>query len=378
MATYTIDQFYDVFYRPDIIIARLRGEDTKDWVTLTLEDALKNPPPDVDISSVPGSTDEEFIKVDYSVESNGGGIGEVRVFHNGKLVKSDGYYREVKRPLQDKVTLTAYGSKALREDLRGVAIVAKKEGKVGMIESSPKGNVFKGSVMIEAIPGENEIALAAFNKDNTIQSMLKTVKFNSNRKQMAPRLYVLAVGIDEYKASSNDLKYAVRDASSFAHKFKEESATQYPSGDIHVTVLKNRRATKSNIMAKLGEYSKVIKPNDVFVLFTAGHGVLHSGLYSIVTHDYDGSLRSDNLINSNEIMETSKNMKALTQIFILDTCYAGGLDNFVSGLYDERMSVMARNMGLHMFACWLHPGGTGWLQGEKRHVYLCALGRAQQ
>jgi uncharacterized caspase-like protein len=103
-------------------------------------------------------------------------------------------------------------------------------------------------------------------------------------------------------------------------------------------------------MAKLGEYSKAIKPNDVFVLFTAGHGVLHSGLYSIVTHDYDGNLRSDNLINSNEIMETSKNMKALTQIFILDTCYAGGLDNFVSGLYDARMSVMARNMGLHMFA----------------------------
>jgi len=350
LATYTIDQFYDVFYRPDIIIARLRGEDTKDWVTLTLEDALKNPPPDVDISSVPKNTDEAFIKVDYSVESNGGGIGEVRIFHNGKLVKSDGYYREIKRPVQDKVTLTAYSAKALREDLRGVAIVAKKEGKVSMIESAPKGNAFKGSITVEAIPGENEIALAAFNKDNTVQSMLKTVKFNSSRPPVPANVYLLAIGIDEYKAQGNNLKYAVKDASAFAKKFKEKAATLYQSAHVHVDVLKNRQATKVHIMEKLSEYIKKVKPNDVFVMFTASHGILHSGLYSIVTHDYDGSLRSDNVINSNEIMETSKNMKALTQIFILDTCYAGGLDNFVSGLYDARMSVMARNMGLHMFA----------------------------
>ncbi len=103
-------------------------------------------------------------------------------------------------------------------------------------------------------------------------------------------------------------------------------------------------------MNTINELSKVIKPKDVFLLFIASHGVLQSGLYSIVTHDYNGSLSSDNLINSNEIMEISKNMKALTQIFILDTCHAGGLDNFVSGLYDARMTVMARNMGLHMFA----------------------------
>jgi WD40 repeat protein len=350
LSIYTIEQFYDVFYRPDIIIARLRGEDTKDWVTLTIDDALKNPPPDVDLSSVPSRTDEEFIKVDYSVESNGGGIGEVRLFHNGKLVKSDGYYREIKRPVQDKVTLTAYSGSAIREDLRGVAIVAKKEGKVSMIESAPKGNAFKGSVTIEAIPGENEIALAAFNKDNTIQSMLKTVKFQSSRKPQPAQLYLLAVGIDEYKASGNNLKYAVKDASSFAKKFKEESLTQYQADRVHVSVLKNREATKSNIMRKLAEFTKTVKPNDVFVMFTASHGILYSGLYSIVTHDYDGNLRSENVINSNEIMEASKNLKALTQIFILDTCYAGGLDSFVSGLYDARMSVMARNMGLHMFA----------------------------
>jgi uncharacterized caspase-like protein len=103
-------------------------------------------------------------------------------------------------------------------------------------------------------------------------------------------------------------------------------------------------------MNRINELAKAIKSPDVFVLFMAGHGVLYSGLYSIVTHDYEGVLSHTNLIGSNEIMEISKNMKALTQIFILDTCHAGGLDNFVSGLYDARMTVLARNMGLHMYA----------------------------
>ena len=40
----------------------------------------------------------------------------------------------------------------------------------------------------------------------------------------------------------------------------------------------------------------------------------------------------------------------MTQLLILDTCHSGGLDYKLSGLYDARMSVLAKNMGLHLFA----------------------------
>ena len=56
------------------------------------------------------------------------------------------------------------------------------------------------------------------------------------------------------------------------------------------------------------------------------------------------------MISSNEIVEMSKKIKALSQLFIFDTCHAGGVDNIVSGLYDARMSVLAKKMGLHIFA----------------------------
>jgi hypothetical protein len=46
----------------------------------------------------------------------------------------------------------------------------------------------------------------------------------------------------------------------------------------------------------------------------------------------------------------SKKIKSLSQLFVFDTCHAGGVDNIVSGLYDARMSVLAKKMGLHIYA----------------------------
>ena len=346
-----LDQFYDVFYRPDIVEAKLRGEDIAALASANLEEALKNPPPTVEFIHVPARTADSKVTIQYRITSNsGGGIGEVRLFHNGKLVQSDGFYRQAKTAPADKTTLLAYNARAIKDDLRSVALVAKQEDRLSPVESAPKGDVYEGTIAIDAVSGENDVGLAAFNRNNSVQSILKTATFESTLKPDEPRIYILSIGIDEYKAAENNLKYAVKDAESIVRKLREQSGTQYKPGNIHVGTIKNGEATKTNILNRIQEISGAIKPNDVFVLFIAGHGVLQSGLYSIVTHDYNGNLGTDNLINSNEIMEISKNMKALTQIFILDTCHAGGLDNFVSGLYDARMTVMARNMGLHMFA----------------------------
>jgi WD40 repeat protein len=345
-----LDQFYDVFYRPDIVEAKLKGEDITLLASANIEEALKNPPPAVEFVRVPAESSDRKVTLQYKITGTGGGIGEVRLFHNGKLIQSDGYYREAKKAPSEKATLLAYNARAIKDELRGVAVTAKKEGKISLIEAASKGDVHEGSITVDAIPGENEIGLAAFNRNNTVQSILKTAAFKSSLTPEDSHVYILSVGIDEYRSPKDNLKYAAKDAESIARKLWEQTGTQYQRENVHVAVLKNREATKTGILGKIHELSKAIKPADVFVLFIASHGVLQSGLYSIVTHDYDGDLSSQNLISSNEIMEVSKNMKALTQVFILDTCHAGGLDNFVSGLYDARMTVMAKNMGLHMFA----------------------------
>jgi uncharacterized caspase-like protein len=94
----------------------------------------------------------------------------------------------------------------------------------------------------------------------------------------------------------------------------------------------------------------VIKPQVSFILFVAGHGVLLQNQYYMLTHDFDGRVSDDSMISSNEIVEMSKKIKSLSQLFIFDTCHAGGVDTIVSGLYDARMSVLAKKMGLHIYA----------------------------
>jgi WD40 repeat protein len=344
---YTIEQFYDVFYRPDIVSAKLNDEDISGLITLTIGEAIKNPPPAVEIASMPKDTSQPKVKVCYKVKSTGGGIGEVRLFHNGKLVHSDGFYKDIAKS-SSPTQLTALSGKAIYAEMRGIKITAK--GEPSPIESKSKGEEYEDCREIDAVPGENEVSVAAFNSQNTVQSYMKTASFNANLKREEPHLYILSIGIDQYKDNTVNLKYAVKDSKDIKEKILKQAETIYKPQNIHYELLTDSNATKVNIINKITDFSKTIKPTDSFILFAAGHGILLQNQYYMLTHEYDGKITDNNLISSNEIVDMSKKIKSLSQLFIFDTCHAGGVDYIVSGLYDARMSVLAKKMGLHIYA----------------------------
>lgn len=347
---YGIDQFYDLFYRPDIVTAKLNGENIADLVTLTLSDAIRTPPPRVSFSSLPKETNLSSAKVCYRVKSAGGGIGEIRIFQNGKLIKSDGFYREVvKNEATAKMQLASLNSRTVYQDMRSLVVKGKKLSENQL--TSPKGNLVENCVEVETIAGENEISLTAFNASNTVQSFLETAKFTSTVKQDEPHLYILSVGIDKYRDTSINLKYAAKDAADFSGRLSAKARTLYKPENIHLVNLVNQQAGKQNILATIDSLSKKIKHEDRFIFFDASHGLLLQGQYYIVTSSFDGKiLNTTSLISSNEIVEISKKIKSLSQLYVFDTCHAGGVDTIVSGLYDARMSVLAKKMGLHIFA----------------------------
>jgi hypothetical protein len=346
--SYSVDSFYDVFYRPDIVAAKLRGENIKDLITITMKDAIKSPPPVVEINPITASPTSLKANVCYNVKSTGGGIGEVRLFHNGKLIESNGYYKEAAKSITDKPEIAKLDSKAIYEDMRSVKI--KEKIVISPVTAKSKGEIFHECKEIDVISGENEISITAFNKDNTVQSHMQTTRFESAIKQEDPRLYILSIGIDRYKDNTINLKYAVKDSKDMKEKILKQAETLYKPQNIHYELLTDDKATKENIIAKIKELSQVIKPNDNFILFVAGHGVLLQNQYYMLTYEYDGKATDADLISSNEIVEMSKKIKSLSQLFIFDTCHAGGVDYIVSGLYDARMSVLAKKMGLHIFA----------------------------
>jgi uncharacterized caspase-like protein len=184
-----------------------------------------------------------------------------------------------------------------------------------------------------------------------VQSFLETARFLSTVKQAEPHLYILSVGIDKYLDASINLKYAAKDAVDFAGRLSAAARTLYKPENIHLVRLVNEQAGKQNILATIENLAKKIKHGDRFIFFDASHGLLLQGQYYIVTSSFDGKLFSTtSLISSNEIVEISKKIKSLSQLFVFDTCHAGGVDTIVSGLYDARMSVLAKKMGLHIFA----------------------------
>jgi uncharacterized caspase-like protein len=159
------------------------------------------------------------------------------------------------------------------------------------------------------------------------------------------------VGIDRYRDASINLRYAAKDATDFIHSLPRQAESIYKQDNIHVISLINEHADKAGIIATIDDLSRKVKQGDSFIFFDASHGVLLQNQYYIVTADYNGNLSSTkNLISSNEIVEMSKKVKSLSQLFIFDTCHAGGIDAIVSGLYDARMSVLAKKMGLHIYA----------------------------
>lgn len=344
---YTVDQFYDVFYRPDIVAAKLRGEDIKGLITITMKDAIKSPPPTVEIAPLK-DTELPKVKVCYSAKSAGGGIGEVRLFHNGKLIQSDGYYKEVARGGTEKTQLAKLDSKTIYEDMRSVKINEKAEHLP--ITTKVKGDACNDCMDIDAVPGENDISVTAFNKDNTVQGYMQTVKFTSAIKQEDPHLYILSIGIDRYEDNTINLKYAVKDSKDIEGRLIKQASTLYKPENIHYELITDADAGKTNITNRINQLSKIIKPGDNFILFVAGHGVLLQNQYYMLTHEFDGKVSEQTMISSNEIVEMSKKIKSLSQLFIFDTCHAGGVDYIVSGLYDARMSVLAKKMGLHIYA----------------------------
>lgn len=348
MKVFGIDQFYDVFYRPDIVSAKLENEDITGLVTITIDDAIQNPPPSVEFTSIPKETDKPKANVCYRVRNTGGGVGEVRLFHNGKLIRSNGYYKDLAKKTTGDGQVLAMNGKAIYENFRSVSIKSKQA--ISPIISPAGNDLVEDCIDIEAISGENEVSLAAFNGTNTVQSYMKTSSFKSTLKPEEPNLYILAVGIDRYRDSSVNLTYAVKDAKDVGDMLLKQCATLYRSSNIHYETLANTDARKINIEKRIDELSRKIKVTDAFIMFVAGHGVLLQNQYYMLTHDYDGTVGEGNLISSNEIVEMSKKIKSLNQLFIFDTCHAGGVDNIVSGLYDARMSVLAKKMGLHMYA----------------------------
>ena len=278
------------------------------------------------------------ITLTIAAECSSSGVSEIRLFHNGKTIGTGTRNLVV----EDETT------------------VEKQK---------------KQSFDVQLVEGENSFRAIAFNTERTesqpdeIIVNYKAIKTsNTQNTEGGITLHLLVVGINKYKNPKYNLNYATADATSFKEAIERGGASIFSK--TNVVFIGDEKATKEGISAELDKIKTNAKPQDVFIFYYAGHGVLNEKkAFYLVPHDVTQLYGADDALaqkglSANELQQFSKDIKAQKQLFILDACQsAGALEQLVAarGAAEEKaIAQLARATGTH----WLTASGSEQFASE--------------
>jgi uncharacterized caspase-like protein len=137
---------------------------------------------------------------------------------------------------------------------------------------------------------------------------------------------VLAVGVNDYADGRLQLKYAAADARAFGEAMEKAGTGLFSS--VNVVTLLDGDVTAEKLDAAFAGMGKVVKSQDVFLFFLAGHGKTVEGKYYFIPQDFrfqgDDPFRAGG-IDQDRWQEWSARVKARKSVMIYDTCESGSL-----------------------------------------------------
>ncbi len=142
------------------------------------------------------------------------------------------------------------------------------------------------------------------------------------------QLWVLSIGVSEYVQPELRLRFAAADARAVAAVFQRQAGGPlYRS--VQTRVLVDEQVTRESILEGMIRFLGQARPNDIAVLFLAGHGVQDrsTGSYyflpapATTTNYVSAGLRMTDLDETLRLVRRS----ARGVIVMLDTCHAGAL-----------------------------------------------------
>jgi WD40 repeat protein/uncharacterized caspase-like protein len=316
---WSIDQFYQSLYRPDLVREKLAGDP---------HGLVKAAAAQLDLDKVVAS----------------GGAPGVRLSLPGRSLSS----------------ATIEGTSTVAE-----AEITDRGGGIGRIEwrvngvtagvdtpSSGAGSPLRLTRNLALDVGNNTIEVLAYNSANLIASVPARVAITAQStapaapsqapatapdlapaKETKPRLFVLVAGINDYADHRFKLSDAVSDAEDVARGFKQASGGLYQS--VEVKLMTNAEVTRDKLDAAFAEVAAKTAVPDVFVLYLAGHGKTLDGRYYFVPQDFavNGEL-SEKLIDAtvktkgiaqDQWQRWFASVPARKSVILFDTCDSGVL-----------------------------------------------------
>jgi hypothetical protein len=149
------------------------------------------------------------------------------------------------------------------------------------------------------------------------------------------KYYALIVGINNYSDPQiNGLDYCIRDAESFYNTLTKN----YTFEKENVKFLKD--ATMSDIVASLDHFTKVVKPNDNFLIFYAGHGVWNANSEIGFWLPSDAQKSSTlNWFRNSALRDYLREVNSKHTLLITDACFGGSIFKTRAAFADATVAV---------------------------------------
>ncbi|MGE0285357.1 MAG: caspase family protein [Bradyrhizobium sp.] len=318
----SVDQVYQALYRPDLVREKLAGDpDGKvrgAAAVLDLDRVMASgAAPKVAITSPASgsSSPTDEVAVEATIADQSGGIGKVEWRING-------------------VTLGL--------ESRGLERV---DAPAAGAPPSRRTETVKRTLSLE--PGDNRIEVVAYNAKGLIASepAQVSVKWDGAKTATPPKLYVLAVGVNDYYDSRLRLTYAVPDATALAEGFRKAGNGLYASVELRSVL--DGEVTLANLDKVFVDLSQKVQPRDVFVFFLAGHGKTRNGRYYFLPRDFryedENSIEKAGM-GQDKFQAWFASIPARKSLLLYDTCESGSLTgaNARGSDVDERLGALNR------------------------------------
>ncbi len=198
-------------------------------------------------------------------------------------------------------------------------------GTAGLPLPSRELKTHEQELSVPLVHGRNKIQISVLNRQGA-ESYKQTLYTVSTAQAATAEVYVVAVGVSDYKDKAYNLRYAAKDAGDLIAAYKALEQRASASTKVHVLNLSNQNATKAEIV-KAKDWLKRSKINDLVVVFAAGHGMTDDKSdYYFGTYDIDAKHPAANGLPYQEFENLLDGIPALQKVLLIDTCFSGEIE----------------------------------------------------
>ena len=161
------------------------------------------------------------------------------------------------------------------------------------------------------------------------------------------------MGINHYENSGLNLEFPLVDAVGIAAYFRKNGSQLFRELDI--VELHDAAPTKANILAAFETLRNKAQPEDVVVLYFAGHGDMRANDWYFLTYELTRPEDDQEVIrkgvSATILAESMKNIRSQKMLLLLDACYAGSAIAVFRGIEDRKaLEQLARSSGIYVVA----------------------------